>query len=179
MLVHSTPVSVKLLDCYNAGVMLMKVTHSVETTQTLAEIIGQILRGGEVIEFSSDIGGGKTTFMKGLARGLAVTDIVQSPTFTISRIYHARNNLELHHFDFYRLSEPGIIAAELAESLAQPNAIVAIEWGSIVQKVLPPTRMTISIKSLDENSRRFTFDIPRQYGYIATALNQQNMETIA
>jgi tRNA threonylcarbamoyladenosine biosynthesis protein TsaE len=179
MLVYFTPVPVKLADCYNAGVMLTKVSHSVETTQTLAERIGRILRGGEVIDFSSDVGGGKTTFMKGLARGLAVTDVVQSPTFTISRIYHARNDLELHHFDFYRLSEPGIIAAELAESLAQPNAIVTVEWGNIVQDVLPPIRMTIRIRSLDENSRRFTFDIPHQYDYIAAALGQQNTETIA
>src|ERR1700694_4100448 len=99
-------------------------TNSVIETQTLAEAIGQVLRGGEVIELIRDLGGGKTTFTKGLARGLSITDTVQSPTFTICRTYVARDNLELHHFDFYRLQEPGIMSAELNESLQQTGVIV-------------------------------------------------------
>lgn len=153
--------------------------HTVEATQTLAEKIGRVLRGGEVIEFNSDVGGGKTTFMKGLAKGLEVTDVVQSPTFTISRIYHARNGLELHHFDFYRLQEAGVVAAELAESLAQPNAVVAVEWGDIVHDVLPPTRMTVTIKSLGDTSRRFDFTIPAKLYYIAEVVRHYRQDYIA
>ena len=145
-------------------------TNSVAETQKLAESIGQVLLGGEVLELISDLGGGKTTFVKGLARGLSIRDVVQSPTFTISRIYEARDYLELHHFDFYRLSEPGIISAELAESLQQVGVIVVIEWGDIVRNVLPADRLTLNITNTGDFSRRFAFDIPAKYEYIQKAL---------
>jgi tRNA threonylcarbamoyladenosine biosynthesis protein TsaE len=152
--------------------MITSVTRSLDETQNLAKHIGAVLHGGEVFELVSDVGGGKTAFVKGLARGLGVDETVQSPTFTISRIYHARNGLELHHFDFYRLPEAGIVAAELAESLAQPNAIVAIEWGEVVHNVLPAARATISITSPDDTTRRFSIELPKQYDYLLPVLQQ-------
>ncbi len=87
--------------------MITVITNSPEATQSLAQSLGKFMRGGEIIDLVSDVGGGKTTFTKGLARGLLVEEVVQSPTFTISRLYHARDGLELHHFDFYRLPEAG------------------------------------------------------------------------
>jgi len=77
-------------------------SESPEATEQLAEAIGRRLTGGEVIELVSDLGGGKTTFVRGLARGLGSADVVSSPTFTVSKVYKA-DKLELHHFDFYRL----------------------------------------------------------------------------
>lgn len=150
--------------------MIRITTHSVDETKALARAIGAVLRGGEMIELVSDVGGGKTTFVKGLALGLGINEVVQSPTFTISRLYDARDGLELHHFDFYRLSEAGVVAAELAESLAQSNAIVAVEWGDIVHDVLPPTHLTVAISSITENDRQITFTIPKEYHYIVDAL---------
>jgi tRNA threonylcarbamoyladenosine biosynthesis protein TsaE len=147
-------------------------SNSLEDTQAFAEALGKQLRGREVIEFISDVGGGKTTFVKGLARGLGIDEVVQSPTFTISRIYNARDDLELHHFDFYRLSEAGIVADELAESLQQPNVIVAVEWGEIVHDVLPPARITIRLNSLGDNERSITVATPRGFDYIDQALRQ-------
>lgn len=135
-------------------------TEDLEQTESLAEAMGRVLRGREVIELISDVGGGKTTFVKGLAKGLDIGDTVQSPTFTISRIYNGRNDLELHHFDFYRLNEAGIVADELAESLQQPNAIVAVEWGEIVHDVLPPQHITIRLTSLGENERKISIVTP-------------------
>ena len=145
-------------------------TDNLEDTQALAEVFGRALRGHEVIEFISDVGGGKTTFVKGLAKGLDISDTVQSPTFTISRIYSARDDLELHHFDFYRLNEAGVVADELAESLQQPNAIVAVEWGEIVHDVLPPHRFTIRLTNLGETSRRVDIATPAGHEYIDSAL---------
>jgi len=146
------------------------VTKSREETQLLAEAIGRVLKGGEVFELVSDIGGGKTTFTKGLAKGLGVTDTVQSPTFTISRIYKGRDNMELHHFDFYRLTEPGVIPAALAESMAQTGVVVVIEWGEMVYELLPPGRAKIRLSSAGDTSRRFSFRLPPEYEHVAEVL---------
>lgn len=147
---------------------------TVADTQALAEVIGRAVKGGEVVELTSDLGGGKTTFMKGFARGMGVTDVVQSPTFSLSLIYKAARGLELHHFDFYRLDEPGVMKAELAESLAQPNAVVAIEWSDIVHDILPPDRITISLSVPKDETR--IIKISCQQDYIAKTLYdyQQN-----
>jgi len=145
-------------------------TDSLDDTQALAEALGRALRGREVIEFISDVGAGKTTFVKGLARGLGISDTVQSPTFTISRIYNGRDDLELHHFDFYRLSEAGVVADELAESLSQPNVVTAVEWGEIVHEVLPPQRMTIHLAHIGETERKITITVPAGLTYIDDAI---------
>jgi tRNA threonylcarbamoyladenosine biosynthesis protein TsaE len=145
-------------------------SESLDDTQGLAQALGRVLRGREVIELISDVGGGKTTFVKGLAKGLDISETVQSPTFTISRLYSARDDLELHHFDFYRLNEAGVVADELAESLQQPNAIVAVEWGEIVHDVLPPQRITIRLTSLDDTERKITIVTPQGLEYIDNAL---------
>lgn len=145
-------------------------SNNLDDTQAFAAAIGSLLRGREVIELISDVGGGKTSFVKGLAKGLHVTDTVQSPTFTISRIYNGRDDLELHHFDFYRLNEAGVVADELAESLQQPNAIVAVEWGEIVHDVLPLQRMSIRLKSVGDDERIITITTPRGMEYIDDAV---------
>ena len=145
-------------------------SNNLEDTQAFAQSIGAVLRGREVIELISDVGGGKTAFVKGLAKGLSITDTVQSPTFTISRIYNARDDLELHHFDFYRLNEAGVVADELAESLHQPNAIVAVEWGEIVHDVLPQHRVTVHLQSTGDNERIITMATPNGVEYIDDAI---------
>lgn len=145
-------------------------TISVSQTQALAESIGRTLRGGEVIELASDLGGGKTTFAKGLAKGLEITEVVQSPTFTISRIYPARDGLELHHFDFYRLNEPGLMAAEIGESLNEPGVVIIVEWGDVMRGVLPEKRLDIGIKNQGESMRELEFSIPEEYAYLIPAI---------
>ncbi len=151
---------------------------AINDTQALAAIIGAAVKGGDVIELTSDLGGGKTTFVKGLAKGMGVTDVVQSPTFMLSQLHKAARGLELHHFDFYRLSEAGIMSAELAESLHQPNAVVAIEWGEIVHDVLPAARTTIRLSVPTEETR--VISIERAPEHIAQALyNYQQNKDIA
>jgi tRNA threonylcarbamoyladenosine biosynthesis protein TsaE len=133
---------------------MKKRINSDAAMRHFGEKIGKHLHGGEVIELVGDVGAGKTTFVKGLALGLDIDDTVQSPTFTISRVYEARDGLELAHYDFYRLSEPGIMAMEIAESLAEPCSIVVIEWAGIVENVLPARRLTIEIESLSDTERQ-------------------------
>lgn len=145
---------------------------TVEDTQKLAAHIGRVVKGGEIFEFYSDLGGGKTAFVKGLARGMGVKGVVQSPTFTISFIHPADRGLELHHFDFYRLADAGIMSAELAESLDQQGAVVAIEWGEVVHNVLPANRISVTLRTLNSEEREITIDIPQKYDYIQTALKK-------
>lgn len=150
---------------------------TIADTQAVAAAIGAAVQGGDVIELTSDLGGGKTTFVKGLAKGMGVTDVVQSPTFMLSQLHNASRGLELHHFDFYRLSEPGVMSAELAESLHQPNAVTAIEWGDIVHDILPATRTTINLSVPTDETR--VIKVATQSEPIAKALYnyQQNRTT--
>lgn len=134
-------------------------------TLALAEALGSRVRGGEVIELVSDLGGGKTTFVKGLAKGMGSTDTVHSPSFTLSNEYEA-GNLRLYHFDFYRLSEPGIMRDELAEILQDPQAVIAVEWADIVNDVLPANRLTIQIMSIGETARELHFSFPEELEYL-------------
>jgi tRNA threonylcarbamoyladenosine biosynthesis protein TsaE len=140
-------------------------TISLIETEQLAERIGEKLKGGEIIELVSDLGGGKTAFVRGLARGIGSHDHVASPTFTISREYVA-GELTLYHFDFYRLHEAGIMTNELAELIADPKAIVAVEWSDIVQHVLPENRITVHIVSTGETDRKLTVTYPKMLQYL-------------
>ena len=141
------------------------VTANAEQTEALGETLGHHLRGGEIIELISDLGGGKTTLTRGLVRGVGSQDHVASPTFTMSKTYDA-GKLTINHFDFYRLSEPGIMADELAEIIDDKQNITIIEWSDIVQHVLPETRLAIRITQTAEDERRLELTIPAEYGYI-------------
>lgn len=153
----------------------MKITftsHSLDDTLRLGRCIGQNLGGGEVVELSSDLGGGKTALTKGIAAGMGSTDTVQSPTFTISRIYRCRDDRELHHFDFYRLQDAGIMAAELAESLNDDQVVVVIEWSGIVEAILPASRIQVVITATGETDRQFVIEVPHGLTRLQAALTQ-------
>jgi tRNA threonylcarbamoyladenosine biosynthesis protein TsaE len=115
--------------------------------------LGGFLVGGEVIELVGDIGAGKTRLTKGIATGLGVSDDVQSPSFTISRVYSTPSDLHLAHYDFYRLYDAGIMTNELQEAIHDPKVITVIEWAKIVSGVLPADRLTISVTSPTEHTR--------------------------
>lgn len=136
--------------------MIINVSDETEMKE-IGEKIGKSLHGGEVIELVGDVGAGKTTLTKGIAIGLGVTDNIQSPSFTISRVYLARDDLQLAHYDFYRLSDAGLMANELDESINDAKTITIIEWGGIANDVLPKDRIIIDISAPTESSR--TLDI--------------------
>lgn len=120
---------------------------------SLGEKIGISLRGGEVIELVGDVGAGKTTLVKGLAKGLKIADPIQSPTFTISRVYAARDGLQLAHYDFYRLAEAGIMGEEIDEVSSKEDTVTVVEWSDAVEDRLPGDRLVIKISADSENTR--------------------------
>ncbi len=135
----------------------------------LAEKIGKQLKGGEVIELISDVGGGKTTFVRGLVRGAGSQDRVASPTFTINRVYKAPK-FEIKHYDFYRMHESGLMEHELAEALQDTHAVVVMEWSDVVQHVLPGKRMQIGITPTSEDARQLHFTYSTSLAYLLRGL---------
>lgn len=136
-------------------------------TEAVGERLGRRLRGGEVIVLSSDLGGGKTTLVRGIARGAGSADQVASPTFTVSKLYEA-GSLHIHHFDFYRLPEAGIMSQELAELLEDLSNVIIVEWSDVVRSVLPAERVTITIERTKsgEDHRQLTIEAPEALAYL-------------
>lgn len=106
-----------------------------------------------VIELVGDVGAGKTTFTKGLARGLEITEEITSPTFTISKVYENSRGQKLVHYDFYRLENPGIMVEDLFENLQDPHTVTVIEWADTVSEILPANHLRLKILINDDGSR--------------------------
>ena len=132
----------------------------------LAAGIGRKLKGGEIIVLNGDLGAGKTAFARGLAQGMGSQDTVHSPSFTLSNQYRA-GELTLYHFDFYRLSEPGIMRDELAEVISEPGGVTVIEWANIIEDVLPADHcLAIKMSANGETNRRLEFSYSDEIKYL-------------
>lgn len=141
-------------------------TYSPEETEKLGEAIGQRLRGGELIELVSDLGGGKTTFTHGLVRGLGSDEQVASPTFTISREYTS-GRLHVYHYDLYRLHEMGVVGETLSEVLEDETAVVVVEWGGVAGELLPEQRIRIALRPRADDGRDIELELPDSLRYVA------------
>lgn len=116
-----------------------------------------------VIELVGDVGAGKTTFTRGLAEGLDISDPVTSPSFTISKrysfplsdseYYKTPRYGELIHYDFYRLDDPGIMRDELFDSIGQPDSVIVVEWGGGIADLLPDSKYRLEISQLNDGER--------------------------
>lgn len=114
--------------------------------------LGREISAPCVIELVGDVGAGKTTIVKGIAKGLGVTEAVTSPSFTLSKRYNFKDGV-LAHYDFYRLSDPGIMSEDLIESIDDEKSVVVVEWADSVAELLPENRRKFSIILLDDGSR--------------------------
>lgn len=133
----------------------MRIDNEARMKQ-LGEAIGRSVSGGEVLELVGDIGAGKTTLTKGIARALGINEPVQSPTFTISRVYDSPKGLRLAHYDFYRLGEAGIMGDEIREA-ADDDSVVVVEWAGAVDDDLPKDRLVVKITTISEEERLVEF----------------------
>lgn len=143
--------------------------HSLKETEELAIQIAKCLSVPALITLSGDLGAGKTTFTKGLAKGLKIEGTITSPTFTILKSYEG-NNITLHHMDAYRLE--GIVQdLGFDEELYDDTAVCVIEWSHFIEYALPKERLEITIE-IDKEDRLFHIEaIGSKYETILEALS--------
>ncbi len=120
-------------------------TTSARETEAVGAAIGPLLRIGDLVVLSGDLGTGKTTFTKGLARGLGVTQRVTSPTFTIVQEYDG--TLPVAHVDVYRLDRIQELHDFGFEELIE-SRVTIVEWGEAIAPVLPRDRIDVRISML-------------------------------
>lgn len=119
-------------------------TSSVDDTRALAVALAELLRPGDLVLLSGEMGAGKTAFTQGLGAGLGISERITSPTFTIAHTYEG-GRLRLHHLDVYRLEHlHEALDIGLAEML-DDGAVVVIEWGDAVVGVLPADYLELRI----------------------------------
>jgi tRNA threonylcarbamoyladenosine biosynthesis protein TsaE len=124
-------------------------TKSAEETMSFAEKLGSLLQRGDVLTLAGDLGAGKTTFTKGLAKGLGVTRTVNSPTFTIIKEYSGR--LPLYHMDVYRLEDSD---EDLGfEEYFSGDGVCVVEWAVFIEDYLPEERLELVISHKGDDER--------------------------
>lgn len=147
-------------------------TSSPEETEQIGRQIGSLLSGGEIIELVSDLGGGKTTLTKGIARGAGYEGIVSSPTFTISSVYKA-TDVEIHHYDFYRIGQLGVLGDELQEVIDSSDTVSVIEWAGEAHSMLPTERLIridLLLVADNENARKLVVEVDEGMEYVLGGL---------
>lgn len=120
-------------------------------TQELGAALAPLVRPGDVIVLSGDLGAGKTQFTKGLARGLGVVEPVTSPTFNILLVHEG--TLPLYHFDLYRLEH-----AEQLEDLdyygvTEADGVSVVEWGDRFAEAVPDDALLVRLRIADDTAR--------------------------
>lgn len=132
--------------------MELRTANEMETMQ-LAEKLGNIVQEGTLITLEGDLGAGKTTFTKGLGKGLGIKRPINSPTFTIMKIYEG-GRLPLYHIDAYRLE--GLEQDLGFEEFIYGEGVCVIEWYMFIEDLLPKDRLEIKIEYEGDEARKIT-----------------------
>lgn len=130
--------------------MAKYISKSVEDTYALARKIAERLKGGEVILLNGNLGAGKTTFTKGLAKALGIDEVVTSPTFTFMKEYKGR--LSLYHFDMYRAEDEDELYELGLSDYLYADGVCVIEWNKFESV---PNPIVIDVKTTGEEEREF------------------------
>lgn len=141
-------------------------TTNQEETMLLGKKLGKSLPSGSTLLLYGDLGAGKTTLVRGIAKGLNIKDVIQSPTFNIMKIYF-KGDRPLVHIDAYRLSDIDTDIG-LDEYIGIENGITVIEWPMFIQKLLPDNAIIVNIDYSNESERTIKID----------GLDEQTMEKI-
>lgn len=134
------------------------ITHSPEETIALAEKIGRCLRAGDCIAYYGDLGAGKTTFTRGIAKGMGLPDEVSSPTFAIVNEYHGKGSLSLYHFDMYRIIGSDELETTGFYDYPMEESVFAVEWSENIEDAFPDNAIRIEIERIDDDSRKITIE---------------------
>lgn len=133
------------------------VTATAEETEAAAARLAALLRAGDLLCLSGDLGAGKTTFTRGLARGLGSPALVSSPTFTLIHEYGG-GRLPVYHVDAYRLTGGAdAVFTGLEEYLERGDGVLVVEWWERVVNILPAERLEIELTETEDEGRRIVF----------------------
>jgi tRNA threonylcarbamoyladenosine biosynthesis protein TsaE len=130
----------------------MKKTLKIESPEqmvALGKMIGSNLFSGSLVTLNGDLGAGKTTLTKGIGQALHVRGTINSPTFTIMKIYNGDKTL--YHLDVYRLS--GVGGDFDLEEYFYKDGVSVIEWAEIITPILPEGRLDVTIRITGETTR--------------------------
>ena len=128
-------------------------SHSPEQTVRFGARLGELLRAGDVVTLSGELGAGKTTFIGGLSRGWGSSDQVTSPTFVLVNEYRRPDGRRLWHLDGYRLNS-GQEALDLGlDDLLAGDGLVVVEWPERLDEVLPAERLSLQLAWVDHSRR--------------------------
>lgn len=129
---------------------------SAEETTVAGEELARLLRPGDIVLLTGQLGAGKTTFVQGVARGLGVSERVTSPTFTMVREHKSVNDLgitTLHHADVYRVGSIGEVSDLALGELVEESAVAFVEWGEIASSVFGRDVLSVSFLLDDSDGR--------------------------
>lgn len=118
---------------------------------SLGKLLARILAKNDVVYLTGELGAGKTTLVRGIARGLGYNGRVTSPTFTLMNIYDA--DMDIFHFDFYRLQVNDLADLGLEEYL-EKDGLSLIEWPQVADNLLPPEALLVNIALMEEDYER-------------------------
>ena len=142
---------------------------SVTATRRLGERIGRLLRAGDVVLLSGELGTGKTVLAQGIGAGLGVTAPIKSSSFVIMNEY-AGSDLTLYHADLYRLEDPEQVA-ELALDEQASVGVLVVEWPERAPDELPPEHLVVRLEYDGARGRRIEIDARgSRYDGIVSAL---------
>lgn len=149
-------------------------TSRPEETQHFAEKLGELLQEKDTITLEGDLGAGKTTFTKGLARGLGVKRVVNSPTFNIIKEYKGR--IPLYHMDVYRVQDSG---EDLGfDEYFDGEGVTVVEWAHLIEPQLPEALLKIVVRRVGDTERKIILE-PIGERYIALCKELMNDENIS
>lgn len=138
--------------------MVRIITNSEEETRELGYRIGRKLSPGSILCFYGDLAAGKTTFIKGLVRGVTdcSEDTISSPTFVYLNIYG--DDLKVYHFDLYRLTDSRQFLSLGFDEMLFSQGISCIEWSERIQDLLPTNVIKIEMAHCGETNRQITIN---------------------
>lgn len=132
------------------------ITSTVDETEKIGKELAGLLYSGDVVCLYGDLGAGKTTFTKGLAKGLGISARILSPTFSLIRMHENPGGKikVLNHLDLYRLDKiDDIKKIGIEEIFSDPEGVTVIEWAEKMKELLPEKRTDIYFKANIDNTR--------------------------
>lgn len=140
------------------GMKIELITNSANDTIEFGKSVARAVGSGSVISLVGDLGAGKTTFTKGVARAMGIMDNVTSPTFTILNEY-VGEEARLYHFDFYRIEdESELEELGFEDYFPSSDGLTVVEWVEKAPSVLPKRFYQITFEKIDDDRRRIIFE---------------------